>query len=499
MKNVRIVFTLSLLIVVVLLLAGCGSGSNDQAAAEEPTAEESVAEESVAAKSTEEAAPDEPAAEDPVAAEEAAVVKADATEEALAEESGVELSANPLIRVDAEILVGDVLSDNNPALAALSSLGSQIVWPTTTGHLWNKEGELCIYTYEDAANPCYVGPETYEGYPNAFVWSPDDEYVAFTENPIQLGYESDIWMFNPVSAEFVNRTDDGVQGNWAAADHGSYRLDYLPMWNQADDLLYFWRSMPISVTMFTMELHRLDPKGGEPELVRDVSETFAGELLYFDGEAWFMDGVSAISPDGTKLALILSSLEEDPYEDPNNGLWVIDLTDDTIPPKHLADLEAMQIAQPDWWSDFPLAPMGLSWSGDSAGIVLFTYNHDDQVPLVVLYYVDPVSGDMTPVVDFSDLPEGDAYMTEINDVGLTPRFYSPWTASMSPNNDLLLMYQNLGGLAGILVSPLPPTGELPQLDYISQLFNTDAVSSSSRGKDGKVLMYNIVFSTSEVE
>lgn len=63
----------------------------------------------------------------------------------------------------------------------------------------------------------------YEGYPYDFAWSPDDAYVAFTENPIQLGYESDIWMFNPISAEFVNRIEDGVQGGWIETEPGSYQ------------------------------------------------------------------------------------------------------------------------------------------------------------------------------------------------------------------------------------------------------------------------------------
>ena len=492
MKNARILTVLSILIVTALFFAGCGSGSSDSTPTEEPVVEEVAAE-----AATEEVAADEPAAEDPAAAEAAATAEPIATEEALAEEAGVELAADPLIAVDSEVFVGDVIGQKNPALATISSLGTQIAWPTTIGRLWNKEGELCIYSYEDAANPCYVAPEIYEGYPYAFAWSPNDDYVAFTENPIQLGYESDIWMFNPVSNEFVNRTDDGVQGGWIEAEPGSYQLDYLPMWNLADDMLYFWRSEPISATVFTLELHRLAPEGGEPELVRDLSETFAGELLYFNAETWLMDGVSAISPDGTKLAMLVTSLE-DPNENSRAGLWIIDLTDDAAPPEHLADLDALQVGQPAW-SSFPLVPMGLSWSGDSAGVVVFTYNLDEQVPLAVLYYIEPESGSITPVVDFSDIPDGDAYMTEVNEVGLPPRFYSPWTASMSPNNDLVLMYQNIAGLAGILVSPIPPTGELPQLDYISQLFNTDAVTRSSRSADGKVLMYNIVFSTSEVE
>jgi hypothetical protein len=510
MKNARFVLVLVVLILVSLSFAACGSGSDDSASNDETTVEDDVSTAANDVEDTEETVEEDKtaaAAEADDAVEEAvddggAVADAAATEVAVEEtaneEVTIEAVADPLITVNSEVFVGDVVNDKLPTLATVSSLGGHIAWPTTIGHFWNKEGELCLYSFEGANNDCYISPEIYEGYPYAFAWSPADEYVAFTENPILLGYESDIWLFDVAKEEFVDRTDDGVEGDWIEAEPGTYWLDYLPMWNETDDMIYFWRSVPITLPVFTLDLYRIAPEAGEAELVRDLSDTFKGELPYFGGENWFMDGVSAISPDGSKVAMLLTSTL-DPYDDPNNGLWIVDLKDESVPPQQLMTIHDMQRGAPAWAADFPLVPVGLSWSGDSKGVVVMTYNQDEQVPMVVLYYVDVESGEATPVVDFSDVPDGEAYWSAVNDVGLTPRYYSPWTASMSPKGDALIMYNDLAGLSGVLTSPLPPTGELPQLDYISQIFNTDGVTRSSRADDGKVLIYNILFGTTEKE
>ena len=75
------------------------------------------------------------------------------------------------------------------------------------------------------------------------------------------------------------------------------------------------------------------------------------------------------------------------------------------------------------------------------------------------------------------------------------RAYAPWTASMSPNNDLVLMYQNLGDFTGLLVSDLPPSTDLPGVAYSSDVMEDVSTTRSSRGTDGKVLISNILFST----
>ena len=77
------------------------------------------------------------------------------------------------------------------------------------------------------------------------------------------------------------------------------------------------------------------PTGGEPTLVRDFTQNLMGQLLYFDVEYWVMDGISALSPDGTKIAMIMSDVEN-PESATTNGVWIIDFTDPTDLPTQIA-------------------------------------------------------------------------------------------------------------------------------------------------------------------
>jgi hypothetical protein len=482
---------LGLTVALTLALAACGPRSREQpTAATTPTAEQAAAE----TPAVEAATPEETAT---VEAEAADVV----TEEVA---SGVESEVAPLITVESETYVGDIINNNNPSLVTLSTDGSMLTWPQAEGRLWNRQGELCTYAFDSAATSCTDAPSTYEGYPYAFFWSPNSASITFTEDPIQLGNESDIWLFDVASGEFNDLTNDNVEGSWVDVPTGTYWLDYLPMWSPEGDYIYFWRSEPVQVPItFTLQLMRIAPTGGEPELVRDLSQDLAGELLYFSAEYWFMDGVSALSPDGTKVAMILADVEN-PNEEATNGVWIVDLEDTSAAPRQIADQTALQVGQPSWAAEnFPLVPVGLSWKADSSSIVVMTYNQDQQVPLVVLYDINVASGEMTPLVDFSNVPDGDAYMnqpvSEGGVEGVPMRFYSPWTASMSPNNELVLMYQDIANEAGLLVSTLPPSAGLPEVGYVSQVQDTGGDVRSSRGTDGKVLIYNILFVTTQTE
>ena len=80
-------------------------------------------------------------------------------------------------------------------------------------------------------------------------------------------------------------------------------------------------------------------------------------------------------------------------------------------------------------------------------------SNDIQLPLNLFYYADVATGEFTPVVDFSGI-EDQATFFSAEEGNLPPRYYSPWTASLSPAGDKLLMYNNLGGLVGLLSAPL---------------------------------------------
>jgi hypothetical protein len=355
--------------------------------------------------------------------------------------------------------------------------------------------QLCLFTFANADKVCYEAPEAYEGYPYTLAWSPDSTRIAFTENPIQLGYESDIWLFNAADGAFVNRTDDGLTGSYAGKEVTSFYLDYLPMWSKSSGELYFWRIQLSGNFTIALALYRMPPDAGEPELVRDVTDTFSVLLPWFDMAYYFMDGVSALSPDASQVALLVQSYDS-LNESTGGGLWVVDLTDEQQAPQHFATREDFQAAVPVWLP-MPAVPLGLSWTADGNGVVVIAVSNDTHAPLRVFYYLDINSGTLTPLVDFSDIPDLETLHSDINEAGLVPRAYSPWTGTLSPAGDQVLMVNDLGGDLGLLAAPLPPTGDLPELIYKSDSTLSFGESRSSTASDGKVVAYSLLFTLAE--
>ena len=401
------------------------------------------------------------------------------------------------VKVVAESPVRDVIGDDQAILPTLSPDGSAIAWVKESGSISKTQvGQLCLYVFADAQNLCHDKPEKFKSFPYQLAWSPDSAYIALSENPLQLGDESDLWLFNVANRTFTNLTDDGLEGKWNAMETGSYELDYLPMWDAASGDLYFWRSIPDQTWL---ELFRISPEEGEAQPVRDVSEYFRGQLLPFDTEFYYMDGPSAISPNGANLAMIFRSAVrtvENADNNANNGLWLLDLTDNTIPLQQLADIDDFQVALPSW-QEVPAIPEGLSWTSDSAHVVVFTLSNDNKLPISLLYDADMASGGVTAVVDFSGIGDRDTFLTSKEASFLPPRYYSPWTASLSPIGDKLLMYNDLGGESGMFFALLPPDGSLPGIVYKSQAGGMLPNVRSSRSSDGKVVMYSLLFTIAE--
>ena len=97
---------------------------------------------------------------------------------------------------------------------------------------------------------------------------------------------------------------------------------------------------------------------------------------------------------------------------------------------------------------------------------------------------------MTPVYDFSEIPDMETMHTEVSEDGIVLRYYSPWTGAMSPAGDQLLMVNDLGGVMGMMAAPLPPTGELPKVIYTSEEYSSFGETRASTASDGKVLAYS---------
>jgi len=444
--------------------------------------------------STEEVAPSEEvtASEETTSTEEVAPSEeVTATEETTSTSSSESTTAAPAgpITVLSDRQLTEVLDENYPYFPTLSPDGSAIVYATQH----RRDRSLCVYTFENADVNCTTPPEEFQDYPYALQWSPDSKLIAFTENPLQLANESDIWIYDVAAGTYTDITDDGVNGYYRG--ESGYTLDYLPMWNKADGELYFWRSVPDNATLTaTRVLMKINASGGEPEVVRDLTSDTAQELITFDSEYWFLSGVSDLSPQGDKIAYLLTA-PSDPYNSGDNGLWLVDLSTPDSTPKQLMTMDQFQAASAPF-QNLPATPVGLSWTGDGKAVVAAAFSNDTHSPLQVFYYVDVESGEITPVVDFSQVPDLETLYGEPDEAGLPMRYYSPWAAVISPSGNSLLMYNDLGGVPGMLQATLPPTGK-PVAIYKGENSSTGMGTRASSGSDGKVLIYGEVLTTEQ--
>ncbi len=451
---------------------------------------------------------EDPAASAPTAAvEEASTTStddgtgADAEEETASEapaQAGVESGdpASPVTVESAESLP-TVVDASDPWFASLSPDGASIAYYTEDGRGRDRTGQICIFTFDGAVTNCYdLDSDLFQDYPYQLQWSPDSSMITFGENPIELANESDVWLMTAADGTFVNLTDDGVIGSWRQeTGTPSPDVDYLPAWNLDDGQIYFWRFVSAGEYLqFNLSLYRIDPNGGEAELVRDVSEAVPLSLPIFGQEEFFLDGPSALSPDGRTVAVLLSTVDQMGLT--QTSLWAIDLTDRSAEPRELMAPAAFNAAVPDW-QQYPTLPLGLSWTADGQGVVVLAFSQATQTPFTVFYYVDVASGSATPLVDFSDLPDPEAYFEAAPGTDIPFRYYSPWTASLSPEGDKLLMVNDLGGVMGLLTASLPPDGALPIISATTDASTMSMASRSSRSVDRKVLVYGLLLDVIE--
>ncbi len=400
------------------------------------------------------------------------------------------------ITVTSERRITDIINEKNAGYAAVSPDGSRLAWARQSGNGKDKVREVCVFKFDNADKKCSQ-ISGYTSYPYQLAWSPDSEYIAFTEDPVVLGDESDIWLYKVADGTIANSTDDGVSGSFRVAmDEGRpFTLDYLPMWNKTDGNLYFWRSLPSGMFTVTLQLFKMPATGGEPVFVRDLTETFSQQLLLFDYTLFYLNGVSAISPDGTKVAMVVRSAM-DALNAPNNGLWVVDLTSPDAAPKQVADMDAFQLGMPPW-AYVPAVPLGLAWAGDSKGVVVFCNSNDMQIPLNLVYYADVDKAQVTPITNFSLEANREAFQMQPNEVGVPPRYYSPWSAAILVGGKTLVMYNNWAGVAAVSTSAMPAEGAWPTLIYKGvDSAATYASPWSSSSIDGKVVMADTMFTFS---
>ncbi|MEA1870830.1 MAG: hypothetical protein U9N00_01345, partial [Candidatus Bipolaricaulota bacterium] len=270
----------------------------------------------------------------------------------------------------------------------LSPNGRNVVWRNGRDLLWfydvAEDQAVCYPTPEQLANPQY------------FVWSPDSQTVAFSEDLFRYLNESDIWMVNAATGSFTDCTDDGVISVFTVAKE-PYWLDYLPSWDPASGHLFFFRSEK-EEEGYSLELRRLnlDPCKSKQvsapersERIVDLTGQLAGSFL--------ISRQPVISPDGTRMAVIVTS---DLRDDPQNGIWVIDLVEGSI--HQIATLEALAVGFPVWCDTSSVLPERIAWTAEEEGLVVFL--HDvadfDNMPDRTVVYLDADTSEIHPLISW---------------------------------------------------------------------------------------------------
>lgn len=390
--------------------------------------------------------------------------------------------------------LSDLVADVLPGSAELAPDGTRVAWfvPEAERGL----AQLCIANVAgdfDDEQDCFT-VEGYLGMPYRLVWSPDSLWIAFSEDPATQALESDIWLVDVANGVVTNQSDDGTVGRYAELDievDGEYALDYLPMWDAATGYLYFWRSVPDVHGAFALVLMRLDVWGeGEPEVVRDFGQTLGDGLVRFGWQRFYLQGPSAIAPDGSALAVEIAPAQEMDVAQ-THSLWLIDLADVEREPRSLATWLDWQVALPQW-SNQPAVVRGLQWTADGKGLLVAALSSDLRLPLLLPYYVDVASGEITPVLDFSESVDRSAFFQVDPVSGSAPRFAVPWTIGLTPNANVALLVTDLGGATSIWGAALPPGDDVPVLLAQYRSPGYEAWTRSSSSVDGKVLIYGLL-------
>lgn len=407
----------------------------------------------------------------------------------------VAVDANAPVKVNSARDIREVLGEKDAVFAALSPDGKYMAYYLPGDR--NTPSKFCWYTFDGAGKKCgELTTDQFRGYPYQLQWSPDSSKFAFTENPVEFGNDADIWVLSIADGAIKNLTDDNYVGSWRQpTGTPSSVVDYLPMWNAADGKIYFWRFLSSGEYLqFTTAIYRVDPAGGDPEMVVDVSSAVPTSAPVFQQEQFYLDGPSAMSPDGKNVAALLATADEMGMTTPS--LYWFDLAGGAAP-KQLMTADAFGAAVPEW-NPYPTTPGGLAWTGDGKGVLVIAGSLvDASAPFVVFYYVDPATGTVTPVVDFSDIPSREAYFEPMPGSDIIARWFSPWTGSLSPKGDKVLTINDLTGLMGMMSSNLPPTGALPAISGTTEASTMSTASRSSRSVDGKLTLYGLLLTVTE--
>ena len=142
----------------------------------------------------------------------------------------------------------------------------------------------------------------------SFVWSPDSQRIAFTEDLPRRMIESDIWTLAVDSGQLTDLTPDNMSGGiFKLPKDSPDMLDTMPGWSPDGQSLIFSRSDRNSGST---TLYRISVKGGSPEKILDAPGS--GPLAMWYGPRWLSTGK------------IVYTVYYPKQTEPTNGVWLAD-------------------------------------------------------------------------------------------------------------------------------------------------------------------------------
>lgn len=326
----------------------------------------------------------------------------------------------------------------------LSPDGTSIAWWDRARHA------VCVYDFDRPDPFCTTDTDQHLGSIHYLTWSADSAYVALTPNYFQFLHEPDIWLYEPTTGLLQNLTDDGIEDD--PLRESSALIDYIPTWNPATGDIYFFRSRTTGDDQRLMELYRMSPLDGAPELVADLTDTLPEASVYRK---------PAVSPDGSQMALLVQSHK---FEEPVNGVWLLDLEDGSL--EQLVTYNNIASAGlPAWYENHGPMLESIAWTAGGTGLVIsaidLRYRASHGAP--VFYYIDANTGELNPLFDFSDVPSQESFFEE-DESGRTYIYRVPRWGILAPDGGTLFTvhHERTEEIeADIWAQPLPPDGSEP--------------------------------------
>lgn len=392
--------------------------------------------------------------------------------------------------------IDDLIKEVDPQSAVLAPDGSAVAWFDQ-----RQTNAICLYTFETTQTTCIELSDPFRGQPSLLLWSPDSNYIAFTEEFFRHLHEPDIWLLDIAGQQVMNHTNDGVEQSLLSPNRntgGPTWLDHTFTWGPEGNL-YFIRqeifdgSDPDNAAI---GLYRLNPEGGNVEFIQDLTPDFERFSIYNTPE-YHLSGAMAVSPDGQTLAFLVRAQDS---QSGQNGLWTLELSGQARP-NHLVTPQAMTQGVPLYALEetSSVIPFGLAWSDDSKQLYLLAGPPPAlTVSPQVISVVDSETGALTPLTDLSHLESGD--ILEVDETtGHQGAYYIPRTAVMSPDRTtpLTLHLEDAGGQAGLKATLLNQASGEPIILYEKEEYRPIPNLISSAATDGKLLMRGYLFIPSE--